>query len=108
MASNFSRLPAEAKRAAFAAMDRDSKPSSKSKSGGSSGRKTSGKPGSSRSAEQRVGTLKRGRATAPVTNPTPGGGFATSGTISRERAAEIMFGTAGAARRIRKANAKKR
>jgi hypothetical protein len=48
-----------------------------------------------------------GSKTAPVINPKPGGGFQRQGSISREQAALIMFGSKGAAERIAKANKKK-
>lgn len=98
--ANFDKLPSRAKRAAFAAMDRGKGKATGGKPGGSSGTKTSSSAAAgSRTAEQRVGTLNRGRGTAPTDN---------GGRISREAAAEIMFGTRGAAARIRKANAKRR
>lgn len=73
-----------------------------------------GAPGPSRTAAARMDTgsrlpkLKGTSERAQVVNPAPGGGFQVEGTISRERAAEMMFGTRGAAKRIRKANAKRR
>lgn len=79
MGAAFDKLSGRAKRAAFAKMDR--------KSG-------AGTPGPS--------------AGLPVIDPVPGGGFASAGRISQEKAAEIMFGTRGAAARIAKAKRKGR
>lgn len=96
----FDKLSNESKRAAFAHMDRARAGKATSKITGSGRRKAGGKSGTTKTAAPHS-------VTAPVTNPAPGGGFVSAGRISRERAAEIMFGTRGAAERIAKARKKR-
>lgn len=85
----FSSLPRAAQRAAFARMDAKKKQAATPSRGAAARRMRAARPGN----DDRV----------PVLNPTPGGGFARQGTITRAQAATIMFDSAGAAARIAKA-----
>jgi hypothetical protein len=103
MAFDFLKLPKDSQRAAFAHMSKTGKATSAAKA-------TTPKKSTSGGARKKMAAAKPkpSPVTSPVTNPKPGGGFETVGRISREDAAVIMFGRAGAAARIAKANAKRR
>lgn len=107
MAFSFDKLPRDAKRAAFAAMDRGSG----KKAGGSPTSKTSSSAaagsGSGAAAKRINSAAKKKKAPGGKTGdlnrtvPTDNGG-----RISLKDAAVLMFGTAGAAARIAKHNAR--
>jgi hypothetical protein len=90
----FDSLPRAAQRAAFAKMTAADK--------AKKGAKPKAKTAAAGTARKRLSTP----ATTPVLNPSAKG-FSPAGRISREDAARIMFGSAGAASRIAKARKKK-
>ncbi len=96
--SVFDKLPGEAKRAAFAHMSAADKAKKAAKS--------AAKPKTPGGAARKKMTGKSKKETVPVINPKPGGGFQRQGSITREQAAVIMFGSKGAAARIAKAKKK--
>lgn len=91
MAFSFDALPAKAKRAAFAKMNA----ASRAKSAGTAKPKRS-----ARKAMKSPASIQRVERV--------GDKFQVTGTISREEAAVIMFGTAGAHARLAKAKKKPR
>lgn len=84
MAFDFGKLPKSARRAAFAHMDAKHKATKAAK----------------KTATTKKTPLRH--RTSPKAEPNSTGRFAKVGTISREKAAEIMFGSAGAKKRIAK------